>query len=696
MSKRPFKSRKLQLAFAVSTAPLALLGNPSIAQESVDAPASDGGIQDLLNLPIEELLTLESTSVAKKRQKVEDSAAAVAVITQDDIRRSAASTIPDLLRMVPGVEVGQQANGATAVAIRGFNSRASNSLLVMVDGRSVYVPLFSGVFWDQLVLPLGDIERIEVIRGPGASLWGANAVNGVINIITKHSSDSLGINAVSQVGTRKQEGSLSYGARATENLSYRAHGTYSTTKGLVDIAGKDQVPDPSNAMSAGIRFDWEPSLRDAFSLAGEVTGGRNNTALLLLNRNPFTPGYVLQNVSNHKSGFNVVARWARKQSQDLDWSLQFTFDKIARTELDDTKGSWQQADLDLGIHLKASAVHDLNFGVGARLMRDRIRSTPSIAFNNESGSDRWFSAYVQDDIALVQNRLRLTLGTKIENNNFTGWEVQPSAKLFFRPASNFAMWTSVSRAVRTPSRYERAARLSLIVDLPGSPTNPSPLPIYTNLIGVDRHSTRLQAYEAGLRADLSPKWSIDLAGYLNDYSRLPSPNLVSTTLLTVPNVPFPLGIIAEADLTGDAKARTWGGEVSIKGEVKPWWKLNLTWSHFIYKIAIDPQTGQPNVLTAKLDASPRNSLGLRNAFDLSDNVSFNFDLRHVGRLRDGAVPAYTTADLKLTAAIIPGLELSLVGENLLDDRHIEFFEAVYPAPVGLVTRRVSAEVRYRF
>ena len=679
-------------------AQLAMAMTPAIAQDTGLPPeeAVSPAAGDLFELPLEELLTLESTSVAKKRQEVSESAAAVHVITQDDIRRSPASTIPEILRMAPGVEVAQLADGSTAVTIRGFNSRAANNLLVMVDGRSIYVSTFSGVFWDQLMLPLGDIERIEVIRGPGASLWGANAVNGVVNIITKHSADTLGVNAVARASSRKQEASLSFGARASDNLSYRLYASYRRDRGLVDAQG-DNLTGFEDAGSAGLRVDWEPNTQDAFSLSAEYSDGSFESPYLKVSEDLFNPGYVPTIINSDTGGSSIVARWVHRHSDDLDWSVQATYEEIARDELGQNRMKWAQADLDLGLHWKINEVHDLNFGIGARIMQDSVSPSPSLWLDPEENTDRWVSGYVQDDISIVPEKLRLTIGAKLENNTFTGWEFQPNIRLFWRALPELALWGGISRAVRTPSRFERAARASLTVDLPGTPTNPSPLPIYATLVGSeDRRSSRLNAYELGLRADLAADWSIELAGYYNRHDRLTAPALTSTSLLFAPPFAAPVGLIAEVGLASDTKATTWGGEAALKGQVTPWWKLRLNWSHFNYSVALDPATGQESALLAPLDASPRNQFALYSGFDISEALQVNASLRHVGQLKGGTVPAYTEADFRVTFQPMAAMDLSLIGENLLSAQHLEFIEPGYPAPPSYVARSVSAEIRFRF
>lgn len=689
--------KRFSIALMLSAGGAFCAAAPAVAQDAGDPGIEDDQTaSDLFDVPLEDLLTLETTSVAKKRQQVRDAAAAVYVITQEDIRRSAASTIPDLLRMVPGVEVGQVNTGGTAVSIRGFNSRLANSVLVMIDGRSIYVSTLSGVFWDQLLLPLGDIERIEVVRGPGSTLWGSNAANGVINIITKHSSDSLGLTAVARAGTRGQEASLSYGSRVSDDLSLRVYGALRSDDGLVDAQDNDQSTH-LEGKSVGARIDWQPGTGDAFTFQTEYSVGHSDTPFLRVRNDLFNPGYDQELVDNEYDSFNALGRWTRHQSDSLDWSLQAQHNRIERTELGDTNLTWDMTDLDFGLHWQASEIHDFNFGVGVRLVNDRFESSPELTYTIPSATDHWISGYVQDDISLIPDRLRLTLGVKLEDNNFTGFEFQPSAKLFFRPDPGFAIWGGVSRAVVTPSRLARSAQLAVSVSLPNTPLNPGPLPLYAQLNGVeDSDAEVVIAYEAGFRADLSSSWTLDVASYYNEYDGLTAASLQSITPLFSPGIPFPLGLLANFSLPSSGQTKTWGVEAVLKGEIKPWWKMELSYSHFDYDVAIDPASGREYQFIYPINGSPHHQARLHNSFDLADRLSVDVDLRHVSSLTDGVVPAYTNADFRITYHTLGELELSLIGENLLKDRRAEFTQPEYPIPLAYVPRKISIEIRHRF
>ncbi|WP_232492642.1 TonB-dependent receptor plug domain-containing protein [Novosphingobium kaempferiae] len=671
------------------------LGEPPHLTPATDADAATAPPK-LLDLPLEDLLTIESTSVAKKRQRVSESAAAVYVITREDIRRSAARTIPDLLRGIPGVEVAQPFNTNPAVTIRGFNSILANSLLVMIDGRSIYVSTFSGVFWDQLLIPLSDIERIEVVRGPGAALWGANAVNGVINIITRHSADTLDTRVEGRAGNRDQEISVSQGGRLTEALSYRLYGALRRNEGMVDKSGSDAGA-AGRSRAIGGRIDWEPNEDDAITLQGDFSSGHANEPKFIFNGNLLQPGSLLLDGREEFHAGSALARWAHKQSEKFDWSVQAYYERTIRDNPLSTHLHWELADLDLAMHWDPAGAHDLNWGVGARIMHDSATTGPLFSLSDPSRTDRWVSGYVQDDISIVPDKVRLTVGAKVEHNNFTGFEFQPSVRLFVRPDRHLAFWGAVSRAVRTPSRFERSAMFMPPFSPPGSEDNPGPIPVYTEVRGRNAGtSEKLTAYELGLRADMGAGWSVDVAGYYNRYDRLATVELVDTTLIFVPQAAYPVGLRVDLGIFPVGKARTYGVEAVLKGSPTPWWQTELSWSHFDFSISRDPKTGDDFSFTFPLDYSPRNQISWRNNFDLSSRLTLSTQIIHVDRLSGPAVPGYTDLNLRAQWQMSSALSLSLVGENLFHDQRLEFSQNRYPAPDSYQPRRVSAQVRLRF
>lgn len=682
--------RNSLLAFCCSLA----FTSPAFAQAETQEPE---GTIDLLDQDLEDLLVLESTSVAKKRQNVQDSAAAVYVITQEEIRNSAGSTIPDLLRAVPGVEVGHITNGATAVSIRGFNGRNSNSLLVMVDGRSNYVSSLSGVLWDQLNIPLQDLERIEVVRGPGATLWGANAVNGVINIITKNSADTLGPQANARIGLREQVLDLSYGSSLGSDATLRLNGQYRRDEGLEDASGDDLGTIASHA-AIGARLDWQPTGRDAVTLQADFKTGARDTTTFTTDPALIDPTPIASLTEVDYDEINVLGRWRREQSEELDFSLQAYYTRIDRTELGFFDFNWSIADLDFGANWRPNDTHDINFGVNLRAMSDNFELLdPTVGFLDPAETDFWISGYLQDDISLIADELRLTLGAKLEYNNFSGVEFQPGARLFYRPSDDFAVWGAVSRAVRTPSRFERSADFQFSSLAPNTAFNPGPLPVFAGFVGIpDAEAENLLALEAGFRADLGGGWDLDVAGFYNFYDSLAEPTVINAQPNFVAGIPFPVSLSTTAQFQFRGEAETWGLEAVAKGQVTPWWKTQLSYSYFKGNTGTDPLTGVPFNGFLPLDGSPQNVFNAQNTFQIGSSVTLNTQVRFVDELFDGAVPAYFDGDIRLRYEAPNGLEVSLVGENLFEKRRLEFLFNSYPAPPSFNPRNVALDLRYRF
>lgn len=661
------------------------------------AQTEASGDVDLLSTDLEDLLVLESTSVAKKRQNVQDSAAAVYVITQEDIRNSASSTIPDLLRVVPGVEVGHVTNGATAVTIRGFNGRNSNSMLVMVDGRSVYVSTLSGVFWDQLNIPLQDIERIEVVRGPGSTLWGANAVNGVINIITKNSADTLGIQASARVGLREQLVELSSGSELSADSTIRINGLYRRDQGLQSLAG-DDLGTTAHDGAIGARFDWQPTTRDAITIQADFKSGARDTTTFNIDPALIDPSPIPVMTAVDYSEFSILGRWRRTQSDKFDFSLQAYYNAVEREELGFFAFDWSIADLDFGANWRPDETHDINFGLNLRAMSDSLELlNPRVDFLDRTETDYWISGYLQDDISLIADTLRLTVGAKLEYNDFTGVEFQPGVRMFYRPSPDFAVWGAATRAVRTPSRFERAADFQLSALPPNSGRNPSPLPIFASFLGnPDAEAENLLALEAGFRTQIAPQWSLDVAGYYNFYDSLAEPTVVAAQPNFIPIFPFPVSLTTTAQFQFRGEAETWGLEAVIKGEIAPWWNVQLGYSHFEGRAGNDPLTGIRFNGFLPLEGSPQNQATVINTFQLGSTMTLNTQVRFVDELIGGEVPSYFDGDLRLRYEAPNGLEISLVGENLFEARRFEFLFDTYPAPRSALARNVALDLRYRF
>ena len=454
------------------------------------SPSSSAGSEDpFFDLDLKEVLNLEITSVSRKPQTVSQAAAAVFVITADDIRRSGATTIADVLRMAPGIQVAQISSDAWAVSARGMDGRFTNKLLVLMDGRSVYTPTFSGVYWDVQDTVLADIERIEVVRGPGASLWGANAVNGVINIITKGAAATQGWMATAGAGDEEKGfATLRYGGRLGEIGNWRAYAKGLERDGSTIATSGAPGDDDWHQYRAGFRSDFSVGARDAFTVQGDYYDGHSGESSVLNTLQP--PFNRLLGTTQKLSGWNLLARWQREMSASDSFTLQAYVDHTRRDWPARLKDERDTYDLDFQYRTRRLEGHDLVMGAGYRLSRDNLPPSfsgvpadtiPFAFFSPTSASRELISAFIQDDITVAADKLVLTLGSKFEHNDDTGLEIQPNARVLWRPIETATVWGSVARAVRTPSRADSGGVINLTVVPPSRRVTPPRCPPWCRL-----------------------------------------------------------------------------------------------------------------------------------------------------------------------------------------------------------------------
>ena len=420
--------------------------------------------EDLTTLGLEELMNIEVTSVSKKLEKRSGAAAALYVITEEDIRRSGATSIPEALRLVPGVEVSRIDSNKWAIGVRGFGSRLARSMLVLIDGRSVYTPLFAGTYWEVQDTLLEDIDRIEVIRGPGGTLWGANAVNGVINIITKHSRDTQGLLATAGGGTEERAfGSARYGGTLGETFTYRLYGKYFDRDGGFVPRGDDY--DAWSMSRGGFRTDWAMGPQDTLKVQGDLyDGDAGQHAVITRFRPPFTQ--VVEDDAT-LSGANLLGRWRHEVSDRSDLALQAYYDNTYRRE-PSFRERRNTFDLDFQHRFGIPWRQEIIWGLGYRLTADNTGSVPTIVFRPRDRSDDLYSLFAQDEVTVIEDKLRLIVGSKFEHNDYSGFEFQPSGRLVWTPAGSHVVWGSISRAVRTPSRLDHDLELTAPPIAPGT------------------------------------------------------------------------------------------------------------------------------------------------------------------------------------------------------------------------------------
>src|ERR1700686_401765 len=392
--------------------------------------------QDLTQLSLEDLMNTKVTSVSKKEQSLSRTAAAIFVISAEDIRRSGATNIPDLLRVVPGVDVAQINANSWAISARGFNHQFSDKLLVVVDGRTVYTPLFGGVYWDTQDVPMEDIERIEVVRGPGGTVWGSNAVNGVINIITKKAAETQGALLTGGEGTQAQGfGTVQYGGKIKEDTSYRIFAKYPNDGHSPDLSGQN-ADDGWHLLHGGFRVDAKVSKKDSLTTQGDIYTGEEGGTIQHATFNP--PSNVTVERLPSLSGGNVLTRWEHIFSSRNDTTVQFYFDRYHRegpvaSEHRDT------LDFDFQNHIVLGVRQDLIWGAGYRHTADQALGTIDGAFVPVSFAGQLFNAFVQDQIALKPDRVTLYLGSKFENSYFSGFDIEPSVRIAWTP-NNRRTW----------------------------------------------------------------------------------------------------------------------------------------------------------------------------------------------------------------------------------------------------------------
>jgi len=645
---------------------------------------------DLSSLSIEDLMDLEVTSVSRKTERVADAAAAVFVISGDDIRRSGATTIADALRMAPGLQVARIDASTWAVSSRGFNGRFSDKLLVLMDGRSVYTPLYSGVFWGLQDTLLEDIERIEVIRGPGATLWGANAVNGVINIITKNAADTPGGTVTAGSGTGERLfGGARYGAGLGEKARLRVYGKYFDRNNSVYPDGRE-AKDGWHAGRGGFRLDGEPTADDSFTLQGDLYDGRAGWTLVTPTLSP--PYSAVSDYPDRFSGGNVLGRWTHEFSPSSDMTLQVYYDRTSQSigwfrEKRDT------VDLDFQHRFGLGTRQEVLWGLGYRFTHDRINNMQPVIFCPDSRGDNLFTAFVQDDIILVRDLLRLTLGSKFERNDYSGFEIQPNVRLLWTPRERHTVWAAVSRAVRTPSRADGGIFFYGDTYPPGSFRNPETIPLRTAVISSpDFQSEELIAYELGYRVQPLRNLSFDLAMFVNTYDNLRDVEPLPPLYLASPTPHYLLPFMARNNMQGE----TWGVEAAADWKPLDWWRLLAAYTFLDTHMGFSQMIPDPYNRSAVEGRSPGHQFSLQSRMDLGRKVELDLWLRYVGRLPDLRIGSYLTLDARIAWKPVPLLEISLVGQNLFHTRQSEFKpEFITTVPTD-VERGVYGAVTWNF
>lgn len=656
---------------------------------------------DFTDLSIEELLALKVTSVSKKVQNLSDSAAAIFVITNDDLKKSGVTNIPDALRMVPGLTVARIDSNKWAVNSRSATSRFSDKLLVLIDGRSVYTSAFSGVYWEVQDVMLEDVDRIEVIRGPGATLWGANAVNGVINIITKHGADTLGgLVAIGGGTLEKAFAGVRYGAPLGETTYGRFYAK-GFSRGEMQYPTGEDAHDDWDQARGGFRVDSSVTAKDSLSVHGDIYSGKINQQMSLA-------GYVWSPVdgffstvqdATDVSGRNLVALWEHELSTGSRFTLQAYYDETKRDEafINETQDNF---DIEFQHLFTAGERNNIVWGGRYRFSSNNIRNADYplvLSIDPKIRQDDLFSAFLQDEIMLARDTLWLTLGSKLEHNDYSGGEIEPSARLLWAVQSNHKIWTAISRAVRTPSRVEHDGDL-LNASIPSpesfnsaSPLyNPSnPLPIELRIVGNQEFGAeKLTAYELGYRFLYSRDLSLDTTIFYNDYDEL-------RLLQQRPPVFNGSTIVQNYVFINSLTAESYGAEFALAWQATDWLKFDLAYSYLESDMNADEQLGD----------EPHHQASLRGFINLRDNLDLNIWLRYVDTVTAVSallpgdiwyeIDKYASLDMRLAWRPTAKIELALVGQNLLSNGSVEFLQENFTRPTE-IPRSVYGMLSYKF
>ena len=639
------------LAFALSLAAPVQKSWASVTETNDD---------DLKQLSLEQLANVEVTITSKEPVTIARAPAAIYVLTSEDIRRSGATSIPEALRLVPGVEVARIDSNKWSLGVRGFAGRLSRSVLVLIDGRSVYTPLFAGVYWEVQDTLLEDVDRIEVIRGPGGTIWGANAVNGVINIVTKNSKDTHGM-LVSAGGGNVDQGFVNFrigSGNKDKNFNYRIYGKGFTRGSEFHSDGREF--DDWRIGQGGFRTDWNPNERDTLTIQGDLYEGTAGQRVAITSYSP--PSITNVEQAAKLAGGNLMGRWKRDLATGSDIQVQAYYDRTNREDVSLAEAR-NTFDVDLLHHFGLPRGQDFIWGVGARFsVGNATQVVPTVVITPNQFTDKLYSAFIQDEIPIVQNRLSLTVGSKFLHNNYSGFDIQPSARLLWTPRQQHSLWASVTRAVRTPSRVEEDLQLTgLFTSTP---------PVFFRL-ATDRDfaSERLLSYETGYRGLVRRYLYLDIATFYNHYDNLlsiePGTPFSETT---PPPTHFVIPFLFRNGLSGD----TSGIEIATDWTPFRSWRLKSSYSYLNLDLRKSAGSLDPSTVSSTENSSPRHQVVIQSFLQLSKNLDLDLTYRYVSALPAQSVRSYSTADLRFGWHIGEGLEISIAGQNLFQPHHSEY------------------------
>jgi iron complex outermembrane receptor protein len=645
---------------------------------------------DLTQKSLEDLMNIGVTSVSKKEQKTSQVAAAIFVISQEEIQRSGALNIPDLLRMVPGLEVAQIDAGKWAISARGFNGQYSDDLLVLIDGRTVYNSEFAGVLWDSQNLPLESIERIEVIRGPGAAVWGSNAVNGVINIITKSANDTQG-GFVTAGGGNTGQGpdSFRYGGKARSLGVYRVYAEGFHINSLPALSGGNGQDD-WRLVHGGYRTDTAISVKDTLSTEGEVyQGNAGEIATTIASLAP--PVNATLAMRDRYFGWNQLARWNRTISPHSETSLQVYFDRTKRGDPTYSIGL-NTFDIDFQHHISWGMRQDVVWGLGYRVSSDDVSTTQRISATPQKSLSQLYSSFAQEEIAICPDSLHLTVGARLEHNIYTGFNFETSARLAWTPSSKNMLWSAVSGADRTPARFDTTIRVNYAA-YPGS-VQTGYLPVLVSLFGDPNYKNeRLTAFEAGYRNAWTSRLSVDLTAFYDHYRNLET---VEPQAASVEINPAPTHLLISSAFGNGLYGETHGIEVFANWKPLGNWTLSPGYAFYVAHLHTTVDSLDTSTVLGTQGGSPDHQAQLRSSVSLSPKLQWDASAYFVNRLPAQSIPSYTRLDSSLIWRTGEHASISLVGQNLLKKSHPEYAGPDSSVQSSLMKRSAYARISWSF
>jgi iron complex outermembrane recepter protein len=661
---------------------LLALGIASGQTPQASNPDTSSGLAKYKTMSLEELTQIDVTILSREPERAFQTPAAIYIITGADIRRSGATSIPEALRLAPGVEVERIDANKWAIGIRGFGTRLTRSVLVLIDGRTVFTPLFDGTYWEVQDTFMDDIDRIEVIRGPGATIWGPNAVNGVINVITKSSKETRGMLATAGGGNEEQGfAGFRYGGGNGNDFSYRFYGK-GFTRGP-EVHSDGQNFDDWRAAQGGFRMDWNKGGR-ALTLQGDFYMERAGESV---QANTYTAPYTQVLDANARlSGGNIMGHWEKTLRGGSDIQIQAYYDRTNRYEpnLGERRDTF---DIDFLHRIRLPARQQVSWGVGVQFSHaNDLEVVTGLTFVPSRRTDDLLSGFVQDEISLVEKRLSLVVGTKLLHTNFTSVEAEPSARILWTPSDSQTIWTAFTHAVRTPSDVEEDFFLA---GYTGQTVGGLPLLARFNA-NPGFAPEQLNGYELGYRKLLGRNAGVGVAGFYNHYHDLLSEDFAGPVFLETD--PAPIHYLLPAQFRNGLLGNTKGVEVTPEWRPATFWRLRGSYSYLHMSLWKAPGSGDVGTAPGIVGSSPQHVAWVQSSFDVRKTIQLDVDWRYASALPGELVPAYSTADARFAWRFKEQFELAVAGRNLLQPSHFE--AAGDPGPLVGIKRSAYLQLTW--